>query len=154
MGFRRTALAAAICLAALVLLCSCATINESRGSAGQFSLDQTQRSEADIGLIMGTVKYGAGFFFPTASDILDISLLKTDSSTGLVTEISHQRIRNILNFPIQFTVHYDENDVAEGESCTLIVSLLVDDAVKAQGLALLQKTQNGFSDVELTLLNV
>ncbi len=137
----------------VLLLCSCATVYRTSDSE-QFSLNQTQMSSSSIGLIMGTVRYGAGFFFPTSSDILDISLLKTDPTTGLVTEISHQRIRNILNFPIQFTVRYDESDISEGDTCTLIVSLLVDDVVKGQGITLLQRNESGFSDADLTLLIV
>ena len=85
---------------------------------------------------------------------LDISMLKTDASTGLVTEISHQRIRNLLNFPIQFTVRYDESDIGEGDSCTLIVNLLVDDAVKAQGITLITRNGDTFADASLTLLSV
>ena len=143
-------------LAVAVLLCmgSCATIGESSGESRQFSLTQTQSTSSSVGLIMGTVHYGAGFFFPTSSDILDISLLATDATTGLVTEISHQRIRNILNFPIQFTVRYDEADITEGSTCTLVVNLLVEDSVKGQGICLLQKTTSGFTDAELTIIPV
>ncbi|HAN42941.1 MAG TPA: hypothetical protein DCP98_05880 [Sphaerochaeta sp.] len=140
--------------AVLFGMSSCATIAESGGVPGQFSLTQTQSTESSVGLIMGTVNYGAGFFFPTSSDILDISLLATDATTGLVTEISHQRIRNILNFPIQFTVRYDEADITEGSTCTLVVNLLVEDSVKGQGICLLQKTTSGFTDAELTIIPV
>ncbi len=141
-------------IAMLLCMLSCATISESGSESRQFSLTQTQSTESSVGLIMGTVYYGAGFFFPTSSDILDISLLTTDATTGLITEISHQRIRNILNFPIQFTVRYDEADIAVGSTCTLVVNLLVNDAVKGQGICLLQKTSSGFSDAQLTIIPV
>lgn len=140
--------------AVLFCMCSCATIAESSGESSQFSLTQTQSTESSVGLIMGTVYYGAGFFFPTSSDILDISLLATDATTGLVTEISHQRIRNILNFPIQFTVRYDESDISDGSTCTLVVNLFVEDSIKGQGICLLQKTSSGFSEAELTIVPV
>ena len=157
MGKRKARLAivtTALVAAVLTALVSCATIDRSRGTSGQFSLTQTQSTVASVGLIMGTVHYGAGFFFPTSSDILDISLLATDPTTGLVTEVSHQRIRNILNFQIQFTVRYDEADISEGSTCTMVVNLIVDDAVKGQGICLLQKTSNGFADPVLTIVPV
>ena len=141
-----------LCFGLLISLVSCSTTASS--PAGQFSLTQTQKSQSSIGLLRGNVNYGAGFYFPTSSDILDISMLKTYASTGLVTEISHQRIRNLLNFPIQFTVRYDESDIGEGDSCTLIVNLLVDDAVKAQGITLLTVNGESFADASLTLLSV
>ena len=139
-----------LCLVFFFCLVSCSTT----APAGQFSLTQTQKSQSSIGLLRGNVNYGAGFYFPTSGDILDISMLKTDASTGLVTEISHQRIRNLLNFPIQFTVRFDESDIGEGDSCTLIVNLLVDDAVKAQGITLLTRNGDSFTDASLTLLSV
>ena len=104
---------------------------------------------------MGTVRYGAsGYYFPASSDILDISLLRTDPDTGLVTEVSHQRLRNFQKFPIQFTVRYDNADIGEDDTCTLIVTLLVDGQVRGQALALLTRTSGGFSDADLTLLSV
>ena len=110
---------------------------------------------SSTGLLMGTVKYGAsGYYFPASSDILDISLLKTDSVTGLVTEVSHQRLRNFQKFPIQFTVRYDNADIGENDTCTLIVTLLIDGQVKGQGLTLLTRSRDGFSDADLTLLSV
>ena len=139
-----------LCFSLFFCLVSCSTT----APAGQFSLTQTQKSQSSIGLLRGNVNYGAGFYFPTSGDILDISMLKTDASTGLVTEISHQRIRNLLNFPIQFTVRFDESDIGEGDSCTLIVNLLVDDAVKAQGITLLTRNGDSFTDASLTLLSV
>ncbi len=141
-----------LCFVFFFCLVSCSTT--ALAQATQFSLTQTQKSQSSIGLLRGTVSYGAGYYFPTSSDILDISMLKTDASTGLVTEISHQRIRNLLNFPIQFTVRYDESDIGEGDSCTLIVNLIVDDAVKAQGITLITRNGDTFADASLTLLSV
>ena len=141
-----------ICILTAFCLASCAT----SGSAiiTQFPLTQTQKSVSTTGLLRGTINYGSGYYFPTSGDILDISMLKTDATTGLVTEISHQRIRNLLNFPIQFTVRYDESDIGEGDSCTLIVTLLVDDTVKGQGITLLNRSSEGFADATLTLISV
>ena len=78
-----------------LLLGSCATTSEE--APKQFSLSRNEEKKNEIGMLVGSVSYGVGFFFPTAYDILDISLIKTDSVTGLVSEISHQRIRNLLN---------------------------------------------------------
>ena len=136
----------------VLIISSCATLSD--GSGSQFSLKPTVRAASEIGLLRGSVSYGAGFYFPTTSDILDISMLKTDGTTGLVTEISHRRILNLLNFPIQFTVSYDRLDIAENDTCTIIVTLLVGGKVKAQGLTLLIRTDIGFADASLTLLSV
>ena len=140
-----------IILAVLLTLCSCASTN---AQPDRFSLSDTTRSKSEIGMLVGNVNYGVGFFFPSASDILDIALLKTDSVTGLVSEISHQRIRNLLNFPVQFTLRYDKADLSEGESCTLIVSLLVNDSIKAQGISLLQRSESGLGEAAVTLVSV
>ncbi|MBP5161421.1 MAG: hypothetical protein ILP16_00360 [Spirochaetales bacterium] len=137
----------------VLVLCSCATV--SNGASERFSLERSGKTASSAGLLMGTVSYGAsGFYFPTSSDILDISLLKTDATTGLVTEISHQRLRNFQKFPIQFTVRYDNADLSQEDSCTLIVTLIIDDVVKGQGITLLQRTDAGFADASLTLLSV
>ena len=138
----------------LLVLVSCATTDT--GTAGErFSLERTTTAVSSTGLLVGTVRYGAtGYFFPASSDILDISLLRTDSLTGLVTEVSHQRLRNFQKFPVQFTVRYDNADIGETDTCTLIVTLLVDGQVKGQGLTLLERTADGFSDADLTLLSV
>lgn len=140
-----------IIFAVLLTLCSCASTN---AQPDRFSLSDTSRSKSEIGMLVGNVNYGVGFFFPSASDILDIALLKTDSVTGLVSEISHQRIRNLLNFPVQFTLRYDKADLSEGESCTLIVSLLVNDSIKAQGISLLQRSDSGLGEAAVTLVSV
>lgn len=139
----------------LMVLVSCAT-TEVGTTTERFSLERTTGTVASsTGLLMGTVRYGAsGYYFPASSDILDISLLKTDSITGLVTEISHQRLRNFQKFPIQFTVRYDNADIGDDDTCTLIVTLMIDGQVKGQGLTLLTRTSGGFSDADLTLLSI
>lgn len=143
-----------IILILLIVLASCATTGVEE-TPQRFSLVQTKSTESSTGLLKGNVNYGAsGFYFPTTSDILDISLLKTDSTTGLVTEISHQRLRNFQKFPIQFTVRYDNADLNEGDTCTLIVTLLMDDQIRGQGLVLLKRNSTGFEEAELTLLSV
>lgn len=146
-------LPAAILLTVLcLLLCSCATTSEE--TPKQFSLSRNEEKKNEIGMLVGSVSYGVGFFFPTAYDILDISLIKTDSVTGLVSEISHQRIRNLLNFPVQFTVRYDKADLQDTETCSLIVTLLVNDNVKAQGISLIQRNDTGLAETSLVLIPV
>ena len=142
---------ALIILTILLTLCSCASTNSE---PERFSLSDTSRKKSEIGMLVGNVTYGAGFFFPSDSDILDIALLKTDSVTGLVSEISHQRLRNLLKFPVQFTLRYDKADLSEGESCTLIVSLLVNDTIKAQGMSLLQRDDSGLGEASVVLVPV
>ncbi|MBR4120250.1 MAG: hypothetical protein IKT95_00680 [Spirochaetales bacterium] len=136
-----------------VCLASCAT-GPVKNTSGQFPLTQTQKSQSTAGLLRGTVNFGAGYFFPTSNDIIDISLLKTDGTTGLITEISHSRIRRPPNFPIQFSMSYDTADIAEGDTCTLIVTLLVGDEITRQGMTLLTRTEVGFADASLTLLSI
>lgn len=146
-------LPAAILLTVLcLLLCSCATTSEE--TPKQFSLSRNEEKKNEIGMLVGSVSYGVGFFFPTAYDILDISLIKTDSVTGLVSEISHQRIRNLLNFPVQFTVRYDKADLQDTETCSLIVTLLVNDNVKAQGISPIQRNDTGLAETSLVLIPV
>ena len=141
-----------ICIMTALCLASCAT---SGGiSAGQFSLTQTQKSVNTTGLLRGTINYGSGYYFPTSTDIIDISLLKTDGTTGLITEISHSRIRRPPNFPIQFSMSYDKSDIADGDTCTLIVTLLVGDEISRQGMILLTKTADGIGEALLTLSSV
>ena len=137
----------------LICLVSCAT-GPVKNSSEQFPLTQTQKSQSTSGLLRGTVNFGAGYFFPTSNDIIDISMLKTDGTTGLITEISHSRIRRPPNFPIQFSMSYDTADVSEGDTCTLIVTLLVGDEITRQGMTLLTRTENGFADASLTLLGI
>ncbi len=132
-----------------MLAFSCATLLPSEGT--RFSLVPTTKTTVETGLIMGTVNYGAGFYFPTSSDVLEISLLKTDPATGETYELSNQRIRNILNFPIQFTVRYDKADLTEEYPCTVVVSMYVDGELKSRGSATLKSTSEGFDDVILTI---
>ena len=139
----------------LIVLVSCAS-TDSGTEPERFSLERTNGAAApSVGLLMGTVRYGAsGYYFPASSDILDIALIKTDSITGLVTEIAHQRLRNFQKFPVQFTVRYDNADIETDDTCKLIVTLLIDGQVKGQGLSLLTRTADGFSDADLTLLSL
>ena len=94
-----------ICILAAFCLASCAT--SGNALITQFPLTQTQKSVSTTGLLRGTINYGSGYYFPTSNDIIDISLLKTDGTTGLITEISHSSIRRPPNFPVQFTMSYD-----------------------------------------------
>lgn len=149
MGMRHAVSVAILCL--VLLLCSCvSTAGSSRFSLGSKSLETSSQSR----LITGSVSYGAGFYFPASTDILDISLLRTDGTTGVVSEISHQRIRNIQRFPLQFTVRYDEVDVHEGDSFMLMVSLSVDGRTVAQGFGNLYEDMgaaSGFKDISIVL---
>ena len=140
-----------IIITVLLFLCSCVSTNSE---PERFSLSDSSRKKSEIGMLVGNVNYGLGFFFPSTSDILDIALLKTDTVTGLVSEISHQRIRNLLNFPVQFTLRYDKADLSEGESCTLIVTLLVNDEIKAQGMSLLKRDESGLGEASVVLVSV
>ena len=149
---RKAAVLLIIVLSAICLV-SCAT-GPVKNTSEQFPLTQTQKSQSTTGLLRGTVNFGAGYYFPTSTDIIDISLLKTDGITGLITEISHSRIRRPPNFPIQFSMSYDTADVAESDTCTLIVNLLVGDEITRQGITLLTKTEDGFAEASLTLLGI
>ncbi len=134
------------CLLA-VLLGACAV---SR-TASRFSLDSSAQSSHSSMILTGSIGYGAGIYFPSSSDILDVSLLKTNSTTGTVSEISHQRIRNIQRFPVQFAVRYDGDDVLEGDSCMVFVTLSTSGEVSAQGFGQLSSNSNGFNDVSVVL---
>ena len=151
---RRTGTAVFCLLCALMLGAVSCTTSPSESDPSRFSLVRSTETKVETGLLMGTVNYGAGFYLPTSADILDISLLRTDGTTGLVTEISHQRIRNILRFPVQFTVRYDLADIGPSDRCTLIVTFYADDTVAGQGMTLLQKTDSGFADAVLTVYSV
>ena len=145
---------AVLLIFALSVICLISCASGSVGSSEQFPLTQTQKSQSTTGLLRGTVNFGVGYYFPTSNDIIDISLLKTDGTTGLITEISHSRIRRPPNFPIQFSMSYDTADIAEGDTCTLIVTLLVGDEISRQGMTLLTRTEDGIADALLTLLSV
>jgi len=144
-----------VLIVSLVVLCTFVScVSSSVLSLSQFSLDTTMQKEHSSEILTGSVSYGAGFYFPNSSDILDISLLKKDSTTGVLSEISHQRIRNIQRFPLQFTVRYDGGEISDGDSCTLYVTLTSNDAVSAQGFAQLQTGSSGFEPVSIVLQNV
>ncbi len=117
----------------------------------RFSLQDTVQQEDTTKILTGSVSYGAGFYFPSSSDILDISLLKTDATTGTIQEISHQRIRNIQRFALQFTLRYDQSDIQEGDTCSLLVSLTVNGSVSAQGVTQLEYKEGSFSEASVTL---
>lgn len=153
MGRKTGAAITCILCAVFLLAVSCAS-SPSDAPSSRFSLVRSTETTVETGLLMGTVNYGAGFYLPSSADILDISLLRTDGTTGLVTEISHQRIRNILRFPVQFTVRYDLADIGESDRCTLIVTFYADDAVAGQGMTMLRKTDGGFADAVLTVYSV
>ena len=149
---RKAAVLLIIVLSAICLV-SCAT-GPVKNTSEQFPLTQTQKSQSTAGLLRGTVNFGAGYYFPTSNDIIDISMLKTDGTTGLITEISHSRIRRPPNFPIQFSMSYDTADIADGDTCTLIVTLLVADEITRQGMTLLSRNEDGFAEASLTLMSI
>lgn len=134
------------------VICSCMTTGTSRPE--RFSLNRTQQTQASIGTIAGTVNYGAGFYLPSTSDILDVAMLKTDGTTGLVTEVSHMRYRNFQRFPVQFSVRYDMDDVSESDLCSLMLTLTIDGSVKAQGITQLIMQDGKFRDASVTLLSI
>lgn len=120
----------------------------------RFSLDVPTTQESTTKILTGSVSYGAGIYFPSANDILDISLLKTDSLTGTIQEISHQRIRNIQRFPLQFTLRYDQTDLSEGDSCSLLVTLTVDGTASAQGVVRLEVLEGNISPASVVLNSI
>ena len=142
----------------IIVLCATCLVSCASGPVGdtgeQFPLAYTRKIQSATGLLRGTVNFGAGYYFPTSNDIIDISLLKTDANTGLITEISHSRIRRPPNFPVQFSIGYDTADISDGDTCTLIVTLMVGDEITRQVMTLLTKTENGFDEVQLTLVSV
>lgn len=141
---------ACLLFAVLLALGSCATSS----AVSRFSLDSSAQSTHSSRILTGSISYGAGFYFPSSTDILDISLLKTSGVTGTVLEISHQRIRNIQRFPVQFTVRYDGDDVQDGDSCMVFATLSSNGEVCAQGFGQLVFNSTGFNDVSITLTGV
>lgn len=139
-------------LALTVILCLLATSCTSTSKLiERFSLEDTTEQVGTTKILTGSVSYGAGIYFPNANDLLDISLLKTDAITGTIQEISHQRIRNIQRFPLQFTLRYDQTDVSEGDTCSLFVTLSVDGTVSAQGVVQLVYENGNFSESSVIL---
>lgn len=120
----------------------------------KFSLEVPEVQEDTTKIITGSIRYGAGFYFPSTNDILDISLLKTDGTTGTIQEISHQRIRNLQRFPLQFSLRYDKSDINEGDSCSLLVSLSVNGSTTAQGMVQLEYKNGSFSDASIILSSI
>lgn len=142
-------------LAIFFLNILCLTSCKSTGTLlDRFSLEVPVVQENTTKILTGSINYGAGFYFPNSNDILDISLLKTDSTTGTIQEISHQRIRNIQKFPLQFSVRYDKNDINEGDSCSLLVTFTVNGTVSAQGMVQLEYKNGNFSESSVTLLAI
>ncbi len=135
-------------LFALVCLCSCSSTAQL---LERFSLDVPEEQTVTTKILTGSVSYGAGIYFPNSNDLLDISLLKTDATTGTIQEISHQRIRNIQKFPLQFSLRYEKSDISEGDTCSLLVSLTVDGVVKAQGMVQLEAEDGNFSESSVIL---
>ena len=138
----------------LAVLCLSSCVTSAENPFQQFSLTQVQSSQTSSGILRGSINYGAGYYFPTSSDVVDIALLKTDPITGLITEITHSRIRRPGNFPIQFSMFYDKADISDSGTYSLIVSFQVDNEVKRQAMVLLTRTEDGFADASLTLISV
>lgn len=142
-------------LLALVLFFLCVILIPSCTSTTslieKFSLQTPVVQEDTTKILTGSVSYAAGFYFPSSSDILDIALLKTDSTTGTIQEISHQRIRNIQKFPLQFSLRYEKSDINEGDTCSLLVTLTVDGVVKAQGMVQLEQEAGNFKESSVVL---
>jgi uncharacterized lipoprotein YbaY len=141
-------------LLALILCLIITSCSSTASLIERFSLDVPTTQESTTKILTGSVSYGAGIYFPSSNDLLDISLLKTDAITGTLQEISHQRIRNIQRFPLQFTLRYDESDLKYGDSCSLLVTLTVDGSVSAQGVARLEFKEGSFSESSVLLTSV
>ncbi len=137
---------------ALILIASLATSCVSNGALiERFTLEAPTQTETTTKILTGTVSYGAGIYFPSSNDLLDISLLKTDATTGTIQEISHQRIRNIQKFPLQFSLRYEKTDLNEGDSCSLLVTLSVNGSVSAQAMVRLEITDGVIAEAALVL---
>lgn len=83
--------------------------------------EQAKTSDPVIGIIKGTVNYAAGFYLPTDQSTMDISLIMVNSAGHDEMELSHQRIRNIQRFPFQFSIHFDENELAENMQYKILI---------------------------------
>ena len=144
-------------LVALILIfCLLASLGTSCSTTKlieRFSLDVPQQQTVTTKILTGSVSYGAGIYFPSSNDLLDISLLKTDATTGTIQEISHQRIRNIQKFPLQFSLRYEQSDINTGDPCSLLVTLTVDGTVKAQGMLQLQVQDGTLSEASVVLVD-
>lgn len=74
-----------------------------------FSLDDSSVVH-NSALITGVANYKTGYYLPTTSSVLEISLVRTFPA-GNSYEISHSRIKNIQKFPVQFTLRYDSAEI-------------------------------------------
>ncbi len=83
--------------------------------------EQAKTSEPVIGMIKGTVNYAAGFYLPTEQSTMDISLIMVNSAGMDETELSHQRIRNVQRFPFQFSIYFDENELADNMQYKILI---------------------------------
>lgn len=150
--FRNLAFILTVIFLSFFTLSSCAS--SSKFSLSNFSLEKSSQETHASAILTGSVSYGAGFYFPSSSDILDISLLKTDFVTGAISEISHQRIRNIQRFPLQFAIRYDSSELNEDDLCTLYVTLTSNDKSIAQGFVQLQIGNGSLSEVSVILSGI
>lgn len=133
-----------------LLLFSCTSTKNPRLT--RFSLTYPETVAHENGFLMGTVNFPSTFYFPSTSDILDISLLRTEGTTGLVSEISHLRYKNLQKFPIPFSMAYDKADVREGDLCTILVTLSIDGSIRGQALTQVRYENSAFEQVSLDLI--
>lgn len=91
-----------------LLVISCAA------TATYFSLDDSQIVHSSA-FVTGNAMYGSGYFIPSSSSLLEVSLLRIFPA-GNVTEISKSKIKNIQKFPVQFTLRYDTAELDENSS--------------------------------------
>lgn len=104
----------------IFIVASCAT-----AAISMFSLETaTPKKESVIGIVKGTVDYGRGYYLPTENSTLDISLMMVNGE--IITELSHQRIRNVQRFPFQFSIRFDESELLEGASYSVVLSFTND----------------------------
>ena len=104
----------------ILVVVSCAT-----AAISMFSLEKTSSSkEAVIGIVKGTVDYGRGYYLPTENSTLDISLMMMNGDN--ITELSHQRIRNVQRFPFQFSIRFDESELIDGAYYSVVLSFTND----------------------------
>ena len=94
---------------------------DSTVAPGYPVFEQTKTSESVIGMIKGSVNYGAGFYLPSEQSTMDISLVMLNNMGQEVLELSHQRIRNIQRFPFQFSIHFDENELQENMQYKIVI---------------------------------
>lgn len=106
----------------ILLAVSCASV-----AIGAFSLEYAENQSVNksvIGIVKGSALYGRGFYLPTDSSTLDVSLIMYHEGTE--TEISHQRIRNIQKFPFQYSIRFDEAELIADASYRVVLSFTND----------------------------